>query len=135
PVVPSRRPDSRSFAGSPKLIKNGSVIDLPWDDVTMGQGSTPADRDRLPGGPFLHYLMAECGVSWHTLAAYRSDLMRFLRWHRAAAPGPLSDLDVRALRGYVQSLTDVALAPSSVCRHLASLSTFFRYLVLEGRLS
>ena len=26
------------------------------------------------------------------------------------------------------------LAPSSVCRHLASLSTFFRFLVFEGRL-
>ena len=27
------------------------------------------------------------------------------------------------------------LAPSSICRHLASLSTFFRYLVFEGRLA
>ena len=27
------------------------------------------------------------------------------------------------------------LSPSSICRHLASLSTFFRFLVLEGRVS
>ena len=38
--------------------------------------------------------MAECGVSPHTLAAYRSDLMRFVRWRRVAAPGPLARLDV-----------------------------------------
>jgi len=31
-----------------------------------------AERDLL--GPFLHYLMSECGVSPNTLAAYRSDL-------------------------------------------------------------
>jgi len=79
--------------------------------------------------------MAECGVSAHTLAAYRSDVMRFVRWRRVAAPGPLSGLDAAALRGYVESLTDCGLAPSSVCRHLASLSTFFRFLVLEGRLT
>jgi integrase/recombinase XerD len=104
------------------------------DGVTMGKASSRTDRERDPVGPFLHYLMAECGVSAHTLAAYRSDLMRFIRWRRAAAPGPLAKLDVFALSGYVESLTDAGLAPSSVCRHLASLSTFFRYLVLEGRL-
>jgi integrase/recombinase XerD len=90
--------------------------------------------DGDPIGPFLHYLMAECGVSPHTLAAYRSDLMRFVRWRRVAAPGPLANLDVSALSGYVESLSQAGLSPSSVCRHLASLSTFFRFLVFEGRL-
>ncbi len=91
--------------------------------------------DAIPVGPFLHYLMAECGVSPHTLAAYRSDLMRFVRWRKTAAPGPLANLDVPTLSGYVESLSLSGLAPSSVCRHLASLSTFFRFLVFEGRLS
>jgi integrase/recombinase XerD len=94
-----------------------------------------ADRDRDPIGPFLYYLMGECGVSPHTLAAYRSDLMRFVRWRRSAAPGPLSRLNVSTLSGYVDSLAESGLAPSSICRHLASLSTFFRFLVLEGRLT
>ena len=94
-----------------------------------------ADRDQDPIGPFLYYLMGECGVSPHTLAAYRSDLMQFVRWRRAAAPGPLSRLNVSTLSGYVDSLAESGLAPSSICRHLASLSTFFRFLVLEGRLT
>jgi integrase/recombinase XerD len=92
-------------------------------------------RNRDPVGPFLHYLMAECGVSSHTLAAYRSDLMRFLGWRRDHAPGPIESLDAGTLRGYVDHLAGAGLAPSSVARHLASLSTFFRYLVLEGKLT
>jgi integrase/recombinase XerD len=90
--------------------------------------------ERIPVGPFLHYLMAECGVSPHTLAAYRSDLMRFVRWQKSHAPGPLAALDAPQLSGYVESLSLSGLAPSSICRHVASLSTFFRFLVFEGRL-
>jgi integrase/recombinase XerD len=93
------------------------------------------DPDRDPIGPFLHYLMAECGVSPNTLAAYRSDIMRFARWRKAHAPGRLATLDVADLAGYVDYLGRCGLAPSSVGRHLASLSTFFRFLIFDGRLT
>jgi len=92
------------------------------------------DPNRDPIGPFLHYLMSECGVSPHTLAAYRGDLMRFNGWRKAHAPGPLAKLDIGDLAGYVDFLTRSGLAPTSVGRHLASLSTFFRFLIFEGRL-
>lgn len=94
-----------------------------------------ADPNRDPIGPFLHYLMAECGVSSHTLAAYRADLSRFARWRRIHAPGPLSAVSIATLGGYVDDLNRSGLAPPSVCRHLASLSTFFRFLIFEGRLT
>ena len=92
--------------------------------------------ERDPIGPFLHYLMAECGVSPHTLAAYRSDLMRFVRWRKSKAPGRAREAWTRR-RWAATSTRCIALglAPSSVCRHLASLSTFFRFLVFEGRLT
>lgn len=86
-------------------------------------------------GPFLYYLMGECGVSPHTLAAYRSDLMRFVRWRRANAPGPMAGLDIATMTGYVDAMNAAGLAPSTICRHLASLSTYFRFLILEGHLS
>jgi integrase/recombinase XerD len=101
----------------------------------MSNTSYRPTPDRDPVGPFLHYLMAECGVSPHTLAAYRSDLMRFQRWRRAQASGPLSQLDIATLSGYVEELGRAGLAPSSIGRHLASLSTFFRFLVFEGKLT
>jgi integrase/recombinase XerD len=96
--------------------------------------SVRPDPERDPIGPFLHYLMSECGVSLHTLAAYRSDLMKFAAYRKKHAPGPLARLDVGDLAGYVDFLTRSGLAPTSVGRHLASLSTFFRFLVFEGRL-
>jgi integrase/recombinase XerD len=79
--------------------------------------------------------MAECAVSPHTLAAYRSDLMRFIRWRKSRPPIDLAKLDALTLGDYVVSLHCASLSPSSICRHLASLSTFFRFLVLEGRVS
>jgi integrase/recombinase XerD len=93
------------------------------------------DPDRDPLGPFLHYLMAECGVSPNTLAAYRSDTARFVAWRKENAPGPLSKVGIRTLTGYVDHLTRCGLAAASIGRHLASLSTFFRYLIFDGKLS
>ncbi len=92
------------------------------------------DRASDPLGPFLHYLLTECGLSTNTLAAYRSDLAGFIRWRREHAPGPLEALTVQDLTGYVEWLVAKGLAPSSVGRHLASLSTFYRYLMFEGRI-
>jgi integrase/recombinase XerD len=112
-----------------------SEADIQAGNRTMAATPSRPARDLDPIGPFLHYLMAECGVSPNTLAAYRSDLMRFIRWRRAMAPGPLASLDVLTLSAYVESLNESGLAPSSVCRHLASLSTFFRFLVFDGRLT
>jgi integrase/recombinase XerD len=102
---------------------------------SRSRGGGRRDRDRDPIGPFLHYLMAECGVSSHTLAAYRSDLMHFVRWRKQESAGSIADMDASTLGGYVEWLHKLGLASSSVCRHLASLSTYFRYLVFEGRLS
>jgi integrase/recombinase XerD len=90
-------------------------------------------RDYL--GPFLHYLMAECGVSPNTLAAYRADVAGFIRWRKERAPGPLAGLDVKDLLRYLDHLGQKGLAPSSVGRHLASLSTYFRFLIYDGRLT
>ncbi len=88
-----------------------------------------------PIGGFLHYLMSECGVSPNTLAAYRSDLMKFIKWRRECAPGPLAEIDVPKLSGYVDYLVNRGLAAESVGRHIASLSTFFRYMIYEGKLT
>ena len=93
----------------------------------------PGDPDADPVGPFLHYLMAECNVSPNTLAAYRCDLLKFVKWRREHAPGPLANLEIRTLAGYVDHLNARGLAPSSVGRHLASLSTYFRFLMDDGK--
>jgi integrase/recombinase XerD len=47
----------------------------------------------------------------------------------------LAQLSASELSGYVDALNQSGLAPSSVCRHIASLSTFFRFMIFEGRLT
>ena len=101
----------------------------------MPPGAARPDPHRDPIGPFLHYLMAECGLSPNTLAAYRSDIVRFGRWRREHAPGPLVDLEIGTLTGYVDFLGRAGLAPRSIGRNLAALSTFYRFLIYDGRLS
>jgi len=101
----------------------------------MPSAATRPDPHRDPIGPFLHYLMAECGLSPNTLAAYRSDIARFSRWRKQNAPGPLADLDIGVLTGYVDHLGRSGLAAGSIGRNLAALSTFYRFLIYDGRLS
>ncbi|MHC5544648.1 site-specific integrase, partial [Singulisphaera rosea] len=86
-------------------------------------------------GPFLHYLMAECGVSPHTQTAYRTDLAKFVQWRKEHAPGPLEKIGITVLTGYVAYLGGCGLAPTSIARHLASLSTYFRFLILDGHVT
>ncbi len=103
----------------------------------MPANSSPVrpDAHADPIGPFLHYLMAECGLAANTLAAYRSDVARFSRWRKKAAPGPLAHLKIGDLTGYVDHLVQAGLAPSSIGRNLAALSTFYRYLIYDGKLA
>jgi integrase/recombinase XerD len=105
------------------------------EGLLMPSEAAKPDPHRDPIGPFLHYLMAECGLSSNTLAAYRSDIVRFSRWRKQHAPGALADLDIRTLTGYVDHLASSGLAPGSIGRNLAALSTFYRFLIYDGRLS
>ena len=84
-------------------------------------------------GAFLHYLMSECGLSENTLAAYRGDVMRFLRWKNQHFKGELHQLKVLDLERFVEWLGRSGLAPKSIARSLASLSSFFRFEIYEGR--
>ena len=49
----------------------------------------------------------------HRLVA---DLMRFVRWRKTEAPGPLDQIDIHKLAKYVDFLNGTGLAPSSADR-------------------
>lgn len=76
---------------------------------------------------FLEYLQVECGSSRHTLAAYRRDLDRF----EALSGGRLAAEEIRE---FGAKLASRGMAPASVARHLASLRSFLKFLLHEGRL-
>jgi integrase/recombinase XerD len=81
---------------------------------------------------FLGHLAVERGASPHTVAAYRRDLgeyVRLLEQRSVADPDSVSRTDVT---GYVLSLRERGLAPSTVERKVASVKSFHRFLVREG---
>lgn len=85
---------------------------------------------------FIGFLRAERHASSETLRSYASDLRQFhtfLLTHRAAVPpvnpGSLSPEEIRA---YLQWLDRRGVQRSSLARKVASLRSFYRFLVREG---
>ena len=95
----------------------------------------PAGTER--GGPavaaFLRYLAAERAASPHTIRGYRADLLDCVGFLERRRLGALPDADARVVRGYLADLHDRGLARTSIARRLATLRSFFRFLVRRGR--
>lgn len=87
---------------------------------------------------FLEHLRYERNVSAHTLRNYSSDLEQF---HEHLAPAqvdgkrkeiPVKDIDHLTIREWMASLHADNKKKTSIARKLASLRTFFQFLVREG---
>ncbi len=84
---------------------------------------------------FLRYLRVERNAAAMTIKSYREDLMAaadFLErlLGRSAQP---DEITPALLRRFVAAMHEAGYARSSVARRLASLRSFFRYLLREGR--
>ncbi len=81
---------------------------------------------------FERHLRSERGLSAHTLRAYASDLRQFQAFlqegGQGAGPAGVAGDDVRAFLAARHGTTSAA----TLGRKLASLRTFFRFLVREG---
>lgn len=78
---------------------------------------------------FLASLSADRGLSPATVAAYRTDLSRYLEHLDGAAPTE------ERVSAFIGSLRASGLAPSTIARRVAAVRGFHRFLVTEGRLS
>ena len=82
---------------------------------------------------FLRHLALEKGASPHTLRSYRTDLLEFTRLGGADASSAwIRAVDARAVRAYLAHLHGRGLDAVSVARKLASLRSWFRFLVRRG---
>jgi integrase/recombinase XerC len=83
---------------------------------------------------FLEHLRYERNVSQHTLRNYSSDLEQFLA--HLASIGSLqiqvSEIDHLTIREWMSSLHSLNKKKTSIARKIASLRTFFQFLVREG---
>ena len=86
---------------------------------------------------FLEHLRYERNVSAHTLRNYSSDLEQFLQFLTAdgkrTAPY-VSEIDHLTIREWMAALHTAQKSKRSIARKLATLRTFFQFLVREGML-
>ena len=83
---------------------------------------------------FLVHLSAERRLSPHTVEAYGHDL-QLLGAFAAGQGRSLAALDRAAVEAFVRQLMGEGRAPRSVARVVASVRTFYRYLVVNGGLA
>lgn len=88
-------------------------------------------------GQFLEHLRYERNVSEHTLRNYASDLGQFYDFLSPVAPDgtrrrvEIHDVDHLTIREWLAELHNLNKKKTSVARKLASLRTFFQFLVRE----
>jgi integrase/recombinase XerC len=78
---------------------------------------------------FLDHLRIERRLSAHTLSSYATDLDQFLAF---IEPEMLSQIKAQQIRNWLISLSDDSIQNRSINRKLASLRTFFKFLVRRG---
>lgn len=95
-------------------------------------GPTGAGHPEVTG--FLDELRVSRRLSVNTLLAYRRDLGRLVEF-ADGLDRQLVDLDRHDLEAFVRQLMSSGLSPRSVARVVACLRSFFRFQVMEGRLT
>lgn len=83
---------------------------------------------------WLARLAGERHASPHTVAGYRRDLAKLLRFMQAQQLNSFDALDANRMRGFVASEHRAGLAPKSLQRLLSSCRSLFRQLQREGLL-
>ncbi len=85
--------------------------------------------------PFVDFLELERGLRAGTVAAYRNDLARFLRFARETAVEAPRHLTDRVLHAYVAAMGEEGMAPASIRRTQSALRAYFAFLSGEGVLA
>lgn len=83
---------------------------------------------------FSKYLQLEKNASEHTLEAYMTDLSQFVAFVEPRLKGEMNwnAIDRFLIREWVMNLSDQALSKKTIARKMASLRSFFKYVVKRG---
>ncbi|HYG18935.1 MAG TPA: tyrosine-type recombinase/integrase [Ohtaekwangia sp.] len=81
---------------------------------------------------FLKYLQYERRVSPHTVLAYRNDLEQFASYISSTFPdNTIKDVEYGIVRAWIIQLVEQQIEPRSVNRKIASLRTFYKFLMRQ----
>ncbi|MBS9524184.1 tyrosine-type recombinase/integrase [Litoribacter alkaliphilus] len=83
---------------------------------------------------FITYLQHTKRASQHTLTAYKKDLEQFEEFGQTAFQTPLEDAQHAEIRAWVIDLVESGLSPRSINRKIATLRSFYKFLLKEGQI-
>ena len=82
---------------------------------------------------FLKYLSFEKRLSPHTITSYSKDLDQFLLFYKNYSFNDnIKKIDRRTIRSWIVELSLQDLSPRSINRKLATLKSFFKYLIKKS---
>lgn len=81
---------------------------------------------------FLNYLKLERGLAANSIAAYHTDLKRYISYLDANDVSSPDSVSTPLLSAYLKNLRNASLAPGSIARSISSLRQFHRYLMYES---
>ncbi|MDR2419922.1 MAG: site-specific tyrosine recombinase XerD [Puniceicoccales bacterium] len=95
------------------------------------------ERLSLPNAveKFLAFLSLEKGASEHTISAYQSDVRQWMQFVICAHGEIVRDISTvtpEMIREWIVSLSESRYQPRAVARKIATLRSFFKYLVNEN---
>jgi len=80
---------------------------------------------------FINYLAVEKGLAANTLESYGRDLRQFMQYLASQDTAALPQVTRPTIVAYLAFLQKKGRATSTVCRNLAAIKSFFRFLVQE----
>ncbi len=83
---------------------------------------------------FLHYLRVESGLAENTILSYGGDLYRFEKFLKTKGTR-FSSVSGNDIVDFLAELRNRGLSPRSLARYMASLRMFFRFLVVENKIT
>ena len=82
---------------------------------------------------YYQYLRLEKSYSSNTVEAYGRDLDKFLRFIKSENVPPL-EVKLTHFHAFSAAMTDIGIHPTSLCRILSGIRSFYNFLVLSGEL-
>lgn len=79
----------------------------------------------------IEYLQVEKGLADNTLAAYKRDLRKFLKYLKEKEIKGMGEVSKDTLSAYIYYIRKKGDAPATVARQIASIKGFFRFLYIE----
>ena len=81
---------------------------------------------------FINYLKIERNLSVNTIDAYRNDLNRYSQFLLENNIKRPDQINIRIIQEFINILSNVGLAPSSLSRNFSSIRSFHRFMVGEN---